>query len=135
MSNLMAATTRFRNPDTGEMLGVPEASADRKVTAGTRYAPQWQLDGYVSEAEYQAAAATRTGAKKGGVVALTPLPAPSHVPAVIPVAEAHDDELAGLLGGQVTPPRPVVESDAPILTPAQQRMAHARAARAAKGKR
>lgn len=123
MSQLLAATTRFRDPDTGKMLGVPEAQAERKVTAGTRYAPQWQLDGYASAAE-AAAASGRPEVRAPQTVAPAPV-------TPVPAAEAHDDELAALLTGQGTP-APVVASSAPVPTPAQQRMAHARAARGKK---
>lgn len=120
----LAATTRFRDPDTGKVLGIPEAVADHKVTAGTRYAPQWKLDGYASEAE----AAGGRDTKIGSPTATAAAPV-----AFVPVAEAHDDELAALLSGQTAPaPVPVVAPESPIPTPAQQRMAKARAARAAK---
>lgn len=118
----LAATTRFRDPDTGKVLGIPEAVADHKVTAGTRYAPQWKLDGYASEAE----AAGVQNTKVGSATATAAAPV-----AFVPVAEAHDDELAALLSGQ-TAPVPAVAPESPIPTPAQQRMAKARAARAAK---
>lgn len=124
-NQLLAATTRFKDPDTGKLLGVPEAVADHKVTAGTRYAPQWQLDGYASAAEAEAA---RTGAVGAPSSRPAPQPASPASMAPVPVAEAHEDELAAVLTGQTA----VVDLPTPVLTPAQQRMAHARAARGKK---
>lgn len=95
MTDRSAATTRLKDPDTGKWLGVPEAQQNEKVHAQTRYAPQWKLDGYASESEYQ--------------VALGVAPAPALA--------------------VVAAPADVVTPETVVPTPAQQRMAKARAAR------
>ena len=115
MTQTTAATTRFRDPDTGKLLGVPEASASGNAGAITKYAPQWRLNGLASDP------------------ALAPGAPPAPAPVVLPIVHQagsgqpvpNPEELDAVLAGQRAP----VVSDAPVLTDVQARMAKARAAR------
>lgn len=101
-----AATTRIRNPDTGALLGVPEASSSGQSGAITKYAPQWKLDGLAEDPH---------GPVGVGIVS---------APIVQPIVHAAPAMQTG--APAVTP---AVESTESVLSPVQQRMAKARAAR------